>query len=87
MAPSETLRCVRLKQCKGPSSIVAFLRENGARERPARQLASSGKGWWRLADTEQAKRAMPSDWFDNLGLVRMADRHAALNRVGNRRGT
>jgi RNA-directed DNA polymerase len=81
------LRCVRLKQCKSPSSIVAFLRENGVRERPARQLASSGKGWWRLADTEQTKRAMPSDWFDYLGLVRMADRHAALNRVGNRRGT
>jgi hypothetical protein len=57
------------------------------RERSARQLASSGKGWWRLATTEQAKRAMPNDWFDDLGLVRMADRHAALNCVGNRRGT
>ena len=81
------LRCVRLKQCKSPSSIAAFLRENGVRERPARQLASSGKGWWRLSDTEQGKRAMSNDWFDYIGLVRMADRHAALNNVGNRRGT
>jgi hypothetical protein len=30
---------------------------------------------------------MPNDWFDDIGLVRMADHHAALNRVGNRRGT
>lgn len=81
------VRCVRLKQCKNPSSIADFLRKNGVRERPARQLASSGKGWWRLSNTEQAKTAMPNDWFDNLGLVRMADHHAALNRVGNRRGT
>ena len=81
------LRCVRLKHCKSPSTIAAFLREGGVAERPARQLASSGKGWWRLANTEQAKMAMPNDWFDTLGLVRLADHHAALNRVGNRRGT
>lgn len=81
------IRCVRLKQCKSPATIANFLREKGVRERPARQLASSGKGWWRLSNTEQAKTAMPNDWFDDIGLVRMADRHAALNRVGNRRGT
>jgi RNA-directed DNA polymerase len=81
------LRCVRIKQCKSPSTTAAFLRENGVRERPARQLASSGKGWWRLSSSEQVKRAMPNDWFDNLGLVRTAAHHAALNRVGNRRGT
>jgi RNA-directed DNA polymerase len=81
------LRCLRLKQCKNPSSIVDFLRKNGVRERPARQLASSGKGWWRLSNAEQAKTAMPNDWFDTIGLIRMADHHAALNRVGNRRGT
>src|ERR1700722_20346557 len=37
------LRCVRLKQCKSQSSIVAFLRENGVRERPARQLDVLGQ--------------------------------------------
>jgi RNA-directed DNA polymerase len=80
-------RCVRIKQCKSPSAIAAFLVKQGVRERPARQLASSGKGWWRLSNSEQAKRAMPTEWFDNLGLVTMAGHHAALNRVGNRRGT
>jgi hypothetical protein len=30
---------------------------------------------------------MTNEWFDNLGLVRMAGHYAALNSVGNRRGT
>jgi RNA-directed DNA polymerase len=81
------LRCVRLKHCKAPATIAAFLRKNGVREKPARQLASSGKGWWRLASTEQAKRAMPNAWFDKLGLLGLEDRYVALNRAGNRRGT
>ena len=81
------LRCVRLKQCKQPATIAAFLMRNGVEEQPARQLAASGKGWWRLSSTEQANRAMSIGWFDELGLVGMADRHAALNPVGNRRGT
>jgi RNA-directed DNA polymerase len=81
------LRCVRLKHCKNPETIAAFLREQGVREKPARQLASSGKGWWRLASTEQAKRAMPNTWFDELALAGLEQNHIALNRVGNRRGT
>ena len=81
------LRCVRLKHCKNPETIATFLRERGVKERPARQLASSGKGWWRLASTEQAKRAMPIAWFDEQGLISLERRHGALNPVGNRRGT
>jgi RNA-directed DNA polymerase len=81
------LRCVRLKHCKNPGTIATYLKERGVKEKPARQLASSGKGWWRLASTEQAKRAMPLAWFEELGLVSMERRHTALIRVGNRRGT
>jgi RNA-directed DNA polymerase len=81
------LRCVRLKHCKNPKTIAAFLRERGVGEKPARQLASSGKGWWRLASSQQAKGAMPNAWFKELGLLGLEDRHVALNRVGNRRGT
>jgi RNA-directed DNA polymerase len=80
-------RCVRIKQCKNPSALAAFLQRNAVRERPARQLASSGKGWWRLPSTGQVKRAMPNEWFDDPGPVRMAGHHAALNSAGNRRGT
>ena len=81
------LRCVKLKHCKTPATIATFLRGQGVRDRAARQLASSGKGWWRLSSTEQAKRAMPIAWFDELGLVRMEGHYRALNSVGNRRGT
>ena len=81
------LRCVQLKHCKNPATIASFLRRNGVRDRQAGQLASSGKGWWRLSSTEQAKRAMPNVWFEDLGLLSLAGHHAALNRVGNRRGT
>ena len=81
------LRCVRLKRCKRFKTMVGFLTKNGVVRDSAWRLASSGKGWWRLADTEQAKRAMPVRWFDALGLVSLARHHAALNIVGNRRGT
>ena len=81
------LRCVTLKRCKRFKTIVGFLMKNGVVRDSVWRLASSGKGWWRLADTEQAKRAMPVRWFDALGLLSLAHHHAALNTVGNRRGT
>lgn len=33
------------------------------------RLAVSGKGWWRLADTPQAHRAMSLSWFKQIGLI------------------
>ena len=79
-------RCARIKQCKSPSTLSAFLVKQGVRDRPARQLTSSGKGWWRLSNSERAKSAMTNECFDNPEPVRMAGDHAALNSVGNRRG-
>jgi RNA-directed DNA polymerase len=81
------LRCVKLKRCKHVRTMVRFLIGNGVTRGNALKLASSGKGWWRKTDSQQAKRAMPNAWFDALGLVRLADHHAALDLVGNRRGT
>jgi len=81
------LRCVQLKRCKRVRTIIDFLIGNGVRRADAFRLASSGKGWWRLTDSKQAKTAMPVAWFDALGLTGMADHHAALNFVGNRRDT
>jgi RNA-directed DNA polymerase len=81
------LRCVELKRCKLVRTMVRFLIGNGVTRGNALKLASSGKGWWRLTDSQQAKQAMPIAWFDALGLTRLADHHAALNLVGNRRGT
>jgi RNA-directed DNA polymerase len=80
------LRCVRLKQCKRPKSVAAFLRENGV---PANRawLAITGKGWWRLAGTPPVHEAMNLAWFEQQGLLSLAAHRKALNLTGNRRGT
>ena len=65
-------------------SILCFDLSDNALGR-AWLLALSGKGWWRLAGSPQAAEAMPIAWFGQLGLVALADHHAALNAVGNRR--
>ena len=81
------LRCVRLKQCKRPKALRRFLREGGVSPLQSRQLASSGRGWWCLANSPQAKIAMNIAWFDTQGLINLSVRHTALNAQGNRRGT
>jgi len=63
------LRCLRLKQCQRVYAIARFLTSLGENERSAWMLALSGKGWWRLADTPQAHRAMDLHWFKDTGLI------------------
>lgn len=79
------LRCVRLKQCKRAKAIADLLRGNGVPERRAWILALSGKGWWRMAGSPSAHEAMSTAWFASLRLASLANHHAALNAVGNRR--
>jgi RNA-directed DNA polymerase len=73
------LRCVRLKQRKKPRAVATFLISLGVPERSARQLAGSGKGWWRKAATPQAHQAMTLAWFRAQGLVSLAERYRALH--------
>jgi RNA-directed DNA polymerase len=63
------LRCLRLKQCKRARAIARFLMDLGESKDSAYALGGSGKGWWRLADTPQAHRAMSLAWFKNEGLL------------------
>jgi RNA-directed DNA polymerase len=79
------LRCVRLKQCKRAKTVADFLQGNGVPEWRAWILAGSGKGWWRMAGSPSANEAMTTAWFKSLDLVSLADHHATLNAVGNRR--
>ena len=51
-----TLRCVRLTHCKRPQTMIDFLRKHRVPEEAARKLASSEKGWWRLADSRDRPR-------------------------------
>jgi RNA-directed DNA polymerase len=63
------VRCLRLKQCKRASAIAQLLMSLGESKDSAYKLGGSGKGWWRLADTPQAHRAMSLKWFKAIGLV------------------
>jgi RNA-directed DNA polymerase len=73
------IRCYRLKQCKRRKGLVRFLIKRGVAARQARELNSSGKGWWRLSQTPQANIAMTNDWCREIGLVSLAERYKALN--------
>ncbi|MGD2144578.1 MAG: group II intron reverse transcriptase/maturase [Anaerolineae bacterium] len=72
------LRCVRLKQCKRPKAIAKFLKWLGVPGWSARQLAGTGRGWWRKAGTPQAHQAMSTAWFRAQGLTSLSEKHAAL---------
>lgn len=63
------LRCLKLKQCRKTFALARFLMGLGVRENSAWMLASSGKGWWRLADTPQAHQGMSLSWFKAMGLM------------------
>lgn len=73
------VRCYRLKQTKGGTGLRRFLMGNGVANMPARQLASSGKGWWRLSRTPQASMAMSNDKLAGWGLPSLEQRFYALN--------
>ena len=66
------LRCYRLKQCKRRIGIARFLMENGCKEYQAWELAMSRKGWYRMALSPQAHKAMGAEWFRRLGLIPIA---------------
>jgi RNA-directed DNA polymerase len=81
------LRRVRLKQCEQPQGLRRFLNQSRIPPPQARELASSGRGWWCRANSLQPKRAMTIAWFDQLGLINLTARHNLLHTQGNRRGT
>lgn len=72
------LRCVRLKQCKRVKPLVDFFVRQGVSLRNAWCTALSGKGWWRKSGTQAASQAMPTSWWDRLGLVNLVRRWESL---------
>jgi RNA-directed DNA polymerase len=72
------VRCYRLKQTKGGTGLRRFLNSQGVTAQQARQLASSGRGWWRLSRTPQASRAMGNQWLAEAGLVSLENRYNTL---------
>lgn len=74
------LRCLRLKQCKRTKTIAHFLHRLGVPKDRAWIGASSGKGWWRCADTPPVHEGMSTAWFKSLDLVSLTERYVQLNR-------
>jgi len=62
------IRCFRIKQCKRASGIIRFLCSRGVPIRRALLIASSGKGWYRIACSPPAHEAMNLAWFEENGL-------------------
>jgi RNA-directed DNA polymerase len=70
------LRCYKLKQ-KKRGSIVPMLIFMGIPELEARQIGSSGKGFWRLSITPALHRALDIAWFKLQGLINLSDKMAS----------
>ena len=72
------LRCIKLKHCKRAKTIVKFLTSRGIERGSAWKTASSGKGWWRLAHSPHADRAMGNGWFKLEGFKSLTDTYQSL---------
>lgn len=75
------LRCYKLKQKKKCSTISKYLMSLGVSEIEARQIGSSGKGWWRLSLTRALHRALDVKWFENQRLICLEKRWITLLNI------
>jgi group II intron reverse transcriptase/maturase len=66
------LRMVSLKQWKRGTTVFRELRARGAPERVAAQAAAHACRWWRTATHTALHIALPTRFFDRLGLPRLA---------------
>lgn len=62
------IRCFRIKQCKRAKGIIRFLCSRGVPKWRALLIASSGKGWYRLACSPPVHEAMNLEWLEEIGL-------------------
>jgi hypothetical protein len=72
------LRCYRLKQLKRRGAMIRYFVAQGVRRESAVPMASSGKGWWRLAVTPAVHMAMNNTRLAKAGLRRLTDRYLML---------
>jgi RNA-directed DNA polymerase len=68
------LRSAIWKQWKRGSTRFAALRQRGVNHDLAAKTAGSGHGPWRVADSPGLHIALPTAYFDSLGIPRLIDR-------------
>lgn len=65
------LRSLQWKRWKTPKRRYSELRHRGVSPELARNTASSGKGPWPLSASKALSFALPTTFFDSLGLIRL----------------
>lgn len=78
------LRALQLKQWKNGTTIFSELRARGLNERDAKAMACCTGHWWRYASNPSIGIALPSSYFEQLGLPKLA---ADLNSPNRRMRT
>ena len=66
------LRMVQLKQWKRGTTAYRELRARGVPEREAAWSCAYARGWWRTSKNTALGMAMPTSYFDQLGIPRLA---------------
>lgn len=76
------MRQVRWKEWKIPRARFRNLRALGIAEWQAREWASSGRGYWRIAGSPILSRALPNSHWDDLGLRMLKPTWQRLRSAG-----
>ncbi|WP_281353157.1 group II intron maturase-specific domain-containing protein [Acrocarpospora corrugata] len=63
------MRQIRWKEWKRYAARRRNLRGLGIPERSAREWVASSKGYWRIAGSPVLQRALPNDYWADLGLL------------------
>lgn len=63
------MRQIRWKEWKRPRSRVAKLRKLGISRQKAWEWGMTSKAYWRIAKSPILSRALPNEYWENLGLV------------------
>jgi group II intron reverse transcriptase/maturase len=66
------LRLVQLKQWKRGRTVYRELRARGVPDRHARVAAAQAARWWRTAGHGALQTALPTSYYDGLGVPRLA---------------
>jgi hypothetical protein len=75
------LRQVRWKEWKTTAAKRHNLRIRGISESKARKWGGSSKGYWRVASSQVLQAALPSSYWDRLGLKTLTATWQRLNRT------
>jgi group II intron reverse transcriptase/maturase len=66
------LRLVQLKQWKRGTTVFRELRARGVPERQAAGAAAFARSWWRTAGHTALQIALPTSYYDRMGVPRLA---------------